>query len=719
MGIDLRDIPQAANALWDIDESDGVKRKAVYTDAFWLAPPYGRPRDIDYERLEPLEKNAWIRMCVQHIVDSIAGAEFNIVPRKKGKEVSEAVLDEARDFFEGDWQEDWKTNLRMMLPDLLHYDCGVTIKAFPLISYDEDGALKDKAVDKTKPVELYSRDGRSFMKDTGLAGRLRQYWQYSWINPQGRPIRFSPDEIMYYQMNPSSRSPYGTANLEVIEFIVDYMIDSAMAQSKYWKNGMFIGGQIDLPEIKELDELKRQQAYYEAKLRGPKKMGKWLVTGGGATIKSIPFTPQQMQWVESQKWFAKIIFGIYRITPSELGFTDEINRATGIQQMEIHKSKAIRPVLTLIEDMMNRQIIWKHFSKDIKFEYVMELSLDDKGKQTDIDVKRLDKGLDSVNELRDRDGLEKWDNEKWDKPTGDEEEQQEEEEDFDWDSYFGGSDEDEDLNVTEEDMKKMFQKGGPGSGPVKGHKRDMPDIKRMDEDYAGMEIQQVRRKLLNYYAPGEIRDMESKNGEKSLRARLQSAVTGKPVSFKKMAEELEKGGPGSGIRGHKTEKRVDFSSPNQKTMEDFMQKEKVPFDEDYTVRIGSDYYRIKTEGWFPDCMESRGYEDTSSQSIREEYLNIMTQESNTHADIHGYMPDYPGTEFGVSYIGVKLNIEKAMTAGAMSGEPGYVPMPEVYDGMGKPIKTKKNEKKIFDLVAAMYKEIQEEVNEEWDRLFEE
>lgn len=590
LGVSLRDIPQAANALWDIDESDGVKRKGVYTDAFWLAPPYGRPRDIDYERLEPLEKNAWVRMCVQHVIDSVAGAEFNIVPRKKGKEVSDATLDEARDFFEGDWQEDWKTNLRMMLPDLLHYDCGVTIKAFPVTAYEESGELK-KITDKMKPVELYSRDGRSFMKDTGLAGRLRQYWQYSWINPQGMPIRFSPDEIMYYQVNPSSRSPYGIANLEVIEFIVDYMIDSAMAQSKYWKNGMFIGGQIDLPDIKELDELKRQQAYYEAKLRGPRKMGKWLITGGGATVKSIPFTPQQMQWVESQKWFAKIIFGIYKIAPSELGFTDEINRATGIQQMEINKSKAIRPVLTLIEDMVNRQIIWKHFSKDIKFEYVMELSIDDKGKQTEIDTKRLDKGLDSVNELRDRDGLDKWENEKWDKPTGDEEEQQEEEEDdFDWDSYFGGAD--EDLNVSEEDMKKMFLKGGQGSGPRKGQKRDMPDIKPMDNDFAGMDVQQVRRKLLNYYAPGEIRDMEAKNGEKSLRARLQSAVTGKPVSYK-----------------------------------------------------------------------------------------------------------------------------KAANVSALSGEPGYTPMPEVYDGMGKPIKTKKNEKKIIDLVSGMYKEIQEEINEEWDRLF--
>jgi GNAT superfamily N-acetyltransferase len=63
-----------------------------------------------------------------------------------------------------------------------------------------------------------------------------------------------------------------------------------------------------------------------------------------------------------------------------------------------------------------------------------------------------------------------------------------------------------------------------------------------------------------------------------------------------------------------------------------------------------------------------------------------------------------------------LKVEKAVRAGALSGELGYTPMPEVYDGMG-PVKTKKNEKKILDLVTGLYKEIQDEVDEEWDRLY--
>ena len=1010
---------------WMIDESDGVKRKAVYTSAFWLAPPFGRPRDIDYERLEPLEKNAWIRMCTQHIVDSIAGAEFNIVPRDKGKEVSDATLGEARDFFEGDWQENWQTNLRMMLPDLLHYDCGVTIKAFPVTAYEETGELKEKASDKMKPVELYSRDGRSFMKDTGLAGRLRQYWQYSWINPQGMPIRFSPEEIMYYQVNPSSRSPYGTANLEVVEFIVDYMIESAVAQSKYWKNGMFIGGQIDLPEIKDIDELKRQQAYYEAKLRGSKKMNKWLVTGGGATVKSIPFTPQQMQWVESQKWFAKIIFGIYKVTPSELGFchsedtefltndgwklydnikkgekvgtynketgklefqepvkhyhyhysgemvhfdgrsidalitpnhrmfvqpydykewriveakdvswsqfhfkqacgwegerldfikvpipkskkhdtvkrkeliweansfleflgwfvsegcvtnygrdkgqsridisqnegenadrirnvlfkldikfleytnkkgnvafiiqnkqiyefikpmkdklpewifelpseqleifldplcrgdghlcnkknsrfefyttkkviadqtheialkcgyrttlslkkqknknwkdlhilymskytdkayleqsnikrehyegfvncfavpngflvtrrngkilishnTEDLNKATGIQQMEIHKSKAIRPLLILIEDMVNRQVVWKHFSKDVKFEFVKTLSLDEKTKQTEIDVKRLDKGLDSVNALRDRDGLEKWENEKWDKPIGDEEEQPEED-DFDWDFYFNEEE--------PEETEKMFSKGGKGSG-VRGHttyhgqmvekglQSLTPELKgRLKEIRTGGSDEQKEQFIEDVVMLGiQLSKKERKGKERSKEQQeiLDKIKKNKEERLDKEIKNLKKLSEGE-VKEEEIKESLTKILESKKKLEAFKEEEK---------KLKSKVPKKKASKWGKEF-----------KRVSEDYAEeIFQTNKEMERDVRKTIKDF----------------SKAANVGAVSGESGFVPMPEVYDGMDKPIKTKKNEKKIIDLVSGMYKEIQEEVNEEWDRLF--
>ena len=444
MGINMYrfdSLQTAGGAWWDSGDEDGIKRKGVYTDAFWLAPPYGRPRDIDYDRLEKIEKSVWVRMCVQHIVDRIANAEWNIVPLKKGDDVPQEHIDKPTEFFNGrKWDAPLSKVIRMMLPDAIQYDAGMILKSYPVIAYDkENWRLKST---KLPPVQLYARDGRSFMLDTNLFGQVKTYWQYSWINPQGKPIEFNPDEIIYFQKSPQSRGPYGIAALEIIEEIIDYMIDSTLAQSKYWKNGLFVGGQIDLPDVRDLDELKRQQAYFEAKLRGPRKYNKWIVTGGGANVQSMPFTSQQMQFIDSQKWFAKMVFGVFSLTPSELGFTEDLNKATGIQQMEIHKSKGIKPWLKLIEDAFNRHVIWSDFTDDVKFEFVNTLDLADKKIQVEIDTARLTAGLDSVNELRLRDGLETWDDEKYDLPAGDSESQEEPgewgatDEELDWDDMF-------------------------------------------------------------------------------------------------------------------------------------------------------------------------------------------------------------------------------------------------------------------------------------------
>lgn len=467
--VDNYQSPWGGTDWWGMDGSvdeSGAKKKGVYTSAFWLSPPYGRPRDIDYQRLERLEKSVWVRMCVQHIVDSVAGAEWEIVPRIKGTDVSDEKMAEVQKFFDGDsWADGLPSVLKQMLPDMLQYDAGVLVKAFVVKDYDEEtGHLKEGEV---VPVELYARDGRSFLKDADLFGTLKQYWQYSWINPQGRPIQFSADEVIYLQQYPVSREPYGMSTLEIIEEILDYLSQSTVAQSKYWTNGMFIGGQIDMPEIKDLDELKRWQAYFEAKLRGPRKFGKWLVTGGGTKVQSLPFTPQQMQWIDSQKWFTKMVFAVFKVAPSELGFTEDLNRATGIQQMEIHKSKAIRPVLTLLENAFNRQIVWKHFDEELKFQYVQNLSLDEKAKQTEIDAKRLDAGLDSVNELRDRDGLVKWEDPKYDVPIGDSADDFDSvptgEEEFDWGALMGKYAKGEDVLKA---AMAMAVSGEPGYVPI-------------------------------------------------------------------------------------------------------------------------------------------------------------------------------------------------------------------------------------------------------------
>lgn len=387
-------------------------QKAVFTEAFWLQPPFGRPRDIDYTNLELYEKNEWVQMVITHVMDSVIKCDYTI-RSIDDKEIVQSHIDEASEFFRSkNWQESWKTGLRRMLPDLLLYDAGVLIKVFPKNAYDENQMLKGNE----KPVEIVARDGRSFLKNCDLFGYTRGYYQYSWIAPHAKPIKFDNDEIIYLSMRPQSRSPYGIAPLETIKNIIDYLTASVAANRKYWENGMFIGGQIDHPDITDIDEMSDRAELYKESLKGEENYNKWLLTFGGTTVTPLAFTNQQMQWLETAEFFGRIVFAIFKITPSELGFTDGINRATSQTQSEIYKSKGVQNILDVLEEYINRELIWKHFYDDIEFKFDRSLDLDDTSKQSSIDHTRLQDGLTTINEIRTREGLDIFEDELFDQP---------------------------------------------------------------------------------------------------------------------------------------------------------------------------------------------------------------------------------------------------------------------------------------------------------------
>ena len=403
-------------------------QKAVYTEQFWANPPWGRPRALDYTLLEEYEKNEWVQMVITHIIDSVVQCKYSIIPSDEDK-IVQSHIDEVAEFFKSrTWQESWKIGLRRMLPDLLLYDAGVLVKVFPKQAYDNDmmfvkseNGSEDFEVTKMlkkniKPIEMVARDGRSFLKNTNLYGFIDKYFQYSWISPRSKPIAFDKDEIVYLSMRPQSRSPYGIAPLETIMNIVDYLSASVNANRKYWENGMFIGGQIDHPDVNDIDEMVKRAEMYKEELKGEQNYNKWLITFGGTKVTPLAFTNAQMQWLETSEFFGRIVFAIFKVTPSELGFTDGMNHATADIQSKVYKSKGVQNILDLLEEYINREIIWKHFNTDVEFKFDRSLDLDDLQKQTNVDHIRLQDGITTINSIRVRDGDEPFENPIYDEP---------------------------------------------------------------------------------------------------------------------------------------------------------------------------------------------------------------------------------------------------------------------------------------------------------------
>lgn len=386
---------------------DKNMRKGVYTQDFYIRPIFGKPRlGIDYGELEDYENNIIIRMVITHIIDSVTQTDFNIIPIKKEDEISDETqkrIDTTTEFFEGrKWMESWNATLRRMLPDLLMYDCGILIKVFGKECYDEHGVLKEN--NKTPPLELSSRDGRSFLIDCDPYGHIIKYWQYSFMNIQSTPISFAKDEIIYIMGRPQSRSVYGVASLSIIKDVMDYITASMSANRAFWENGYFPGMQIDHPDIVDPDELLVRAQLYKDTLKGEKNYNRALITAGGTKVTPLQFTNQQNQWLEASEYMQKLVFALFKLSPSQLGFTEQTNRATAIVQSQNYKQEGVRTILTLLENYLNREIIWKYFGDDIIFKFDDSLDLGDRKQQADIDHLQLTDGTVTINEIRSRDG---------------------------------------------------------------------------------------------------------------------------------------------------------------------------------------------------------------------------------------------------------------------------------------------------------------------------
>jgi hypothetical protein len=166
----------------------------------------------------------------------------------------------------------------------------------------------------------------------------------------------------------------------------------------------------------DIDELKKRAQLYKEQLKGEDNYNKWLITSGGVKANPLQFTNAQTQWLQSSEYFARIVFAIFKVPASELGFTEGQNRATGIQQSTIYKAKGVQNVLDLLEDYINRDIIWKHFSEEVKFVFDDSLDLQDEKIRADIDHVRVEDGITTINEIRKRDGLDLFEDDFFDAP---------------------------------------------------------------------------------------------------------------------------------------------------------------------------------------------------------------------------------------------------------------------------------------------------------------
>lgn len=428
-------------AVSAFEESRDGQPKA-YIPNFFYKPPFGYPRYKDLSYYRKLASSIYVDMCETAIIDEIVSIEWDIVAEDRaGNEIpgKDKEVEIVRDFFENPNTnaESWETIMRMMLPDLLEINSGILVKTF-----NSFGVM----------VEIVARDGVAFTKNPDVYGMFTHraelilmkdiyegtevspykaengypltqgyltsdeareqgaYFQYG-FNTGAKPVPFGKREIVWFEKKVRTDDLYGRSAMEVLAKTVQTLVYAVEHNLEYFSDNSIPPGVLGLEGMSTQDMKAFAQQWTESQKKAD-DLGNWKkVWHKLAMVNKMPkfermgFTNQELELIESQKWWSKMVWAAFGMTATEMGFTEDAKgSANQIVQSSIAKKRIIYPILRLIEYYVNTEIVREFGFEGVRYKYKI-FDVDEETKKWGLYKLQTESGLKTVNEIRNTEGL--------------------------------------------------------------------------------------------------------------------------------------------------------------------------------------------------------------------------------------------------------------------------------------------------------------------------
>jgi 8-oxo-dGTP pyrophosphatase MutT (NUDIX family) len=258
------------------------------------------------------------QVCITHRIDSIRALPWEIVPVDGVTEnVDRAIMEARRVMAKPDGRTPLFTMLGEYLWDILAYDAGCLYK----VRNNAGQAIGLKPIDGTTIAPLL--DGWGDVPD----GDASAYVQII----HGIPVEwYTYDQLVYEPFRKITNTPYGRAPLEAV--IVNASTDVKF-QMHFLRN--FTSGNIPdmfgiLPDGTTPEQKDAWQKSYDAILAGDedaKSQIKWMPPG----VKFQEVNPHAFD-KDIAAWFERKTTAAFHMTPQDLGYIVDVNRANGETQ---------------------------------------------------------------------------------------------------------------------------------------------------------------------------------------------------------------------------------------------------------------------------------------------------------------------------------------------------------------------------------------------------
>lgn len=385
--------------------------KAV-TPLFLYKPPFGYPRNVNVSALRALAKTPYVFAIIKTLADQAACTNWDIYPREDNKEhnITPNILgrDKIKHFLNNPNinPEGFSFLVRAAITDICEVGNAVWVKTF-----SQNGEL----------VQMFARDGGSFLKNPDIYGsytnrsdfvapiddelqqdmsvinevakrdisnvgefgsvesaptyelvkqryafkyqQLAAYFQYGY-SFAAFPIPFGRREIVYMELNPRTDYIYARSPIEVLVNIILTLEYGSRYNLDFYLNNNIPDGLLSCEgATKEtIDSLNAALKFNVREITDEfgikRRLGfKYPITSTKVDLVQFQLKPVDMQVLEQQKWFDRILMQAFGVNENEMGTTDDSNKATAGTQSKIFIRKALKPILDLIAYHINTQIL--------------------------------------------------------------------------------------------------------------------------------------------------------------------------------------------------------------------------------------------------------------------------------------------------------------------------------------------------------------------------
>lgn len=335
--------------------------------------------------------------------------EISSVEKKKIEEIVEFLMNSG---FNEKWDniDDFQTFVRKIAFDSLTLDQ----LAFEVVRDKGWNIKKYRAVDASLIRFLDSVDPkqREQLEDYRFKGYLPRFCM-TWddqilINPTTKePILYYPWELGFGIRNKSSdirKNGYGTSELEILVELITGILWSVQYNMNNFSIGSTPKGFINVKNANisdsNMNEFRQAWSQMMTGVRNAKRTP--VINGIDLEWIDLDKSNREMEYQEWAQFLVIMVCSVYRIDPSELGFSFK-NQAQIFGQdgqkarLQHSREKGLKPILIFLENIITKYIV-SEIDEDYEFVFT-GIEVEDEETQVNLDKIKLESGMVSMQDI--------------------------------------------------------------------------------------------------------------------------------------------------------------------------------------------------------------------------------------------------------------------------------------------------------------------------------